>query len=392
MGALDGIRVLDLSTVVMGPYATQILGDWGADVIKIEEGGTDTSRHMGPGPAPYLSGVSMNLLRNKRSISVDLKTEAGLGIARAIAAEVDVVVTNLRPGPLARLGLSDDDLRPTNPGLIFCHAQGWSIESGKSDRPAYDDVIQTAAGLPFLQEAVTGEPALIPTIMADKVCGLTIANAVLAALVARGRTGVGQRVEVPMFDTALAFVLVEHLAAATTPGGKAGYPRILTPNRRAQRTLDGWIVILPYTNAHWRTMCASVDRLDLVDDPRFATPAARIMNSGPLYGALGEFLATRPTSYWVELCDAEGVPCEVAHSINDIVNDPALHMGVIVDDEHPVGGPYRRIASPVRFEGTPSASSVRHAPMPGGDTDEILRGLGHDDASIVALRSSGAVA
>ncbi len=390
-GALDGIRVLDLSSVVMGPYATQLLGDWGAEVIKIEDGGTDTARHMGPGPVPLLSGVALNLLRNKRSIVIDLKTSDGQAVARELTLASDVIVTNLRPGPLSRLGLSYDDLRGDHPGLIFCHAQGWALDSGESERPAYDDVIQTAVGIPFLQQTVTGEAALMPTLIADKVCGLMISNAVLAALVARAATGLGQRVEVPMFDTTLAFTLVEHLAAATTPGGLAGYPRILTANRKAHRTADGWIVVLPYSNAHWASICRSVDRLDLVNDVRFATPASRIMNADAMYGFLGEMFATRPTSAWVELCANEGVPYQIAHDLDAIVNDPALHRGVVIDDEHPLGGPYRRIASPVRFSETPAPPTVRPAPLPGADTDDILRSLGRDAAAIAALRRSGAV-
>ena len=391
-GALDGIRVLDLSTVVMGPYATQLLGDWGADVVKIEDGGTDTARHMGPGPVPGLSGVAMNLLRNKRSIVIDLKRSEGQGIARQLAMASDVVVTNLRPGPLRRLGLSYDELAVDHPSLVFCHAQGWSIDSGRSERPAYDDVIQTAVGMPFLQEIVTGEPVLMPTLIADKVCGLMICNAVLAALVARSVSGRGQRVEVPMFDTTLAFTLVEHLAAATIPGGVAGYPRILTANRRAHRTADGWIVVLPYSNGHWRSICDAVARPDLMDDTRFLTPAARIMHADAMYGLLGQMLATRTTEAWEQLCDDAGVPYQVAHSLDEIVSDPALHRGVLIDDEHPIAGPYRRIATPVRFSDTPAAATVRPASLPGADTDEVLRHLGHDDASIAELRLSGVVA
>ncbi len=391
MGALDGISVLDLSSVVMGPYATQLLGDWGASVIKIDDGDTDTARHMGPGPVRGLSGVALNLLRNKRSIVIDLKHPDGQAVARSLAAECDVVVTNLRPGPLQRLGLSYDDLRADHPELIYCHAQGWSIESGEADRPAYDDVIQTATGLASLQQIVTGQPALLPTLVADKVCGLMICNAVLAALVARSVSGLGQRVEVPMFDTTLAFTLVEHLAAATTPGGQAGYPRILTPNRRAHATLDGWIVVLPYSNAHWQAICDAVGRADLATDDRFASPAARIMHADAMYGFLGDILATRTTAAWADLCRTHDIPVAVAHGLDDIVGDPQLHRGVLIDDEHPVAGPYRRIASPVRFSGTPSSPVVRPAPLPGGDTDDILAELGFDHAGIASLRRNGVV-
>lgn len=385
-GALEGIRVLDLSSVVMGPYATQLLGDWGADVVKIDDGGSDTARHMGPGPVPGLSGVALNLLRNKRSIVIDLKTPDGVQIARQLAIQSDVVITNLRPGPLERLGLSYDDLSIDHPALIFCHAQGWSIDSGKSDRPAYDDVMQTAVGIPFLQQMVTGQPSLLPTLIADKVCGLMISNAVLAALVSRSVTGRGQRIEVPMFDTTLAFTLVEHLAAATVAGGAAGYPRILTANRRAHRTADGWIVVLPYSNAHWVSICEAVDRRELINDQRFMSPAARIMHADALYGLLGEMLATQRTEYWTDLCDRASVPYNVAHTLDEIVVDPALHGGVLIDDQHPDAGAYRRIASPVRFSETPAPTSVRPAPLPGADTDEVLADLRYTVDAIADLR------
>ncbi len=390
-GPLDGIRVIDLSTVVMGPYATQLLGDWGAEVIKVEDRKPDTARYMGPGPVPGLSGVALNLLRNKRSIVVDLKSADGLGLAKDLIRRADIVVTNLRPGPLQRVGLTYEDLCADNPRLIFCHAQGWSKESGWADRPAYDDVIQASTGAAFLQERVTGERALMPTIVADKVCGLMICNAVLAAVVARHSSGLGQCIEVPMFDTALSFLLVEHLAAATVAGGAAGYPRILTKNRRAHPTMDGWIVVLPYSNAHWRTICRFAERIDLEVDERFSTPARRITNADALYANLGALLGTRPTADWVELCESSDIPFAVVHDLDTIVTDPTLHRGVIIDDEHPVAGPYRRIASPVRFSGTPADPHVRPAPLAGADTDEILRLIGRSDEAIAELRASGVV-
>ena len=390
-GPLDGIRVIDFSTVVMGPYATQLLGDWGAEVVKIEDKVPDTARYMGPGPVPGLSGVALNLLRNKRSIVVDLKSVEGLRVAKELVGRADVVVTNLRPGPLQRLGLTYEDLCADDPRLIFCHAQGWSKESGWADRPAYDDVIQASSGAAFLQERVTGQPALMPTLVADKVCGLMICNAVLAAVVARHSTGLGQCVEVPMFDTTLSFVLVEHLAAAAVPGGMAGYPRILTRNRRAHATTDGWIVVLPYTNAHWRTICRFAERSDLEADERFSTPAKRISNADALYAILGALLATRTTAEWAELGESSDIPFAVVHDLDTIVTDPALHRGVIVDDEHPVAGPYRRIASPVRFSSTPADAHVRPAPLAGADTDEILRSIGRSPDAIAKLRADGVV-
>jgi crotonobetainyl-CoA:carnitine CoA-transferase CaiB-like acyl-CoA transferase len=391
MGPLDGIRVLDLTTVVMGPYATQTLGDWGADVITIEDGYSNAVRHMGPAVADGLSGVALNLLRNKRSICLDLKAADGQQIARTLANRSDVLVTNLRPGPLRRLGLSYEVLAAENPKLIFCHAQGWSVDSGDSDRPAYDDIMQAAIGLPFLQQTVTGESALLPTIVVDKVCGLTIAGAVTAALYAREKRGVGQRVEVPMFDTALAFTLVEHLAAATTGLGPAGYSRILAPSRRIYRTLDGWLLVFPYTTKHWTQLCEAVGRHDLALDERFATPTARSANANEMYGLVGTMLASRTTAEWIEFCTRADIPHHEAHSLAAIVDDPTLHRGVIQSAEHPDAGTYAHIAPPVRFSGSPLAEEPRPAPRPGADTDAILVELGYAPSEIEQFHAAQVV-
>ena len=235
-GPLDGIRVLDLTSVIMGPYATQIMGDLGADVISIEEAHGDTNRAMGLGPHRQLSGVSLNLLRNKRNVCVDLKTEEGRALFLDIGATADVVVTNLRPGPLRRLRLTYDDVRAVRPDVVFCEARGYREDSVKAEDPAYDDVIQAGSGMADVIEKVTGEPRVVPSIIADKVCGLTIVYAVLAALVHRERTGEGQRIEVPMLDAMQSFMLVEHAAGATTvpPVAPAGYGRVLSVHRGPQ--------------------------------------------------------------------------------------------------------------------------------------------------------------
>jgi crotonobetainyl-CoA:carnitine CoA-transferase CaiB-like acyl-CoA transferase len=242
-GALADVRVLDLTSVVMGPMATQILGDLGADVISVEDIGGDTNRFMGPGPHPQLSGVSLNLLRNKRNISLDLKHPDGREACLRLAERADIVITNLRPGPLGRLRLAYDDVRARNPRVIYCQAQGWPTDGQHGNRPAYDDVIQSAAGMADTYLQRDGVPAIVPSIVADKVSGLTIVYAVLAALHHRDRTGEGQRVEVPMVEAMQAFMLAEHGSAAIPepPIGGAGYTRVLSPNRRPQRTADGWI-------------------------------------------------------------------------------------------------------------------------------------------------------
>ncbi|HEY5336523.1 MAG TPA: CoA transferase, partial [Mycobacteriales bacterium] len=285
-GPLSGIRVLDLTSVVMGPWATAILGDLGADVITFEPPHGDTNRAMGAGPHPQLSGVSLNLLRNKRNIDLDLKTDGGRALLLRLAADCDVFVTNLRPGPLERMGATYEHVAAVRPDVVYCQAQGWPSDSADAGRPAYDDIVQAASGLADLAELAGGAaPALMPTILADKVSALTIAYAVLAALLHRERTGVGQRVEVPMVDAVRAFLLVEHGAAAIPqpPLGPAGYPRILSVERRPQRTVDGWVNLLPYSAAHYDFLFELGGRTDLVGDPRYAGGRERIANSSFLY-------------------------------------------------------------------------------------------------------------
>ena len=369
-GPLDGIRVLDLTSVIMGPYATQILGDLGADVISVEERHGDTNRVMGPGPHPQLSGVSMNLLRNKRNVCLDLKTEADRDLFLRIAATSDIVVTNLRPGPLARLRLTYDDVRAVRPDVIFCEARGFPDDSAQADDPAYDDVIQAGSGLADAIEQVSGEPRVVPSIIADKVCGLTIVYAVLAAVVHRQRTGEGQRVEVPMLDTMRAFTLVEHAAGATTipPLGPAGYSRVLSRFRGPQPTSDGWVCILPYTNRHWRTVLGHCGRLHLMEDPRMASGKARIANPDFSYGSLAEVLKERPTQEWMELCEANDVPATRIGRLDDIV-------AALPEANHPLAGAYREIPVPVRFSRTPG-SVRRPAPLIGQHTDEVRAEVG----------------
>ncbi|MFV0524762.1 MAG: CaiB/BaiF CoA transferase family protein [Acidimicrobiales bacterium] len=382
-GPLDGVRVLDLSSVVMGPLATQTLGDLGADVISIEGRDGDTNRAMGPGPAPGLSGVAMNLLRNKRSVGLDLKQAAGRDAVLALAATCDVVVTNLRPGPLARLGLTYHEVRAVRPDVVFCRAQGYPGDSDQADAPAYDDIIQSASGVGDLFARQGHEPALLPTLVADKVSGLTIASAVLAALYHRAVSGEGQEVEVPMIDVMRSFVLVEHGSAAIAepPVGPSGYQRILTPERRPQATSDGWINVLPYAAEHYVDLFTVGGRPELADDERFATRESRIANSGSLYREVARLLRHRTTEEWMEFCRDHAIPATRAATLDELVDA----LPVV---EHPEVGPYRQIPPPIRFGATP-ASVRRHASRLGQDGPDVLTEIGYTDDQIDRLRESG---
>lgn len=385
-GPLTGIRVLDLTSVVMGPWATAILGDLGADVITVEPPLGDTNRAMGAGPHPQLSGVSLNLLRNKRNIDLDLKTDGGRALLLRLAADCDVFVTNLRPGPLERMGATYEHVAAVRPDVVYCQAQGWPSDSDDAGLPAYDDIVQSASGLADLAELAGGTaPALMPTILADKVSALTIAYAVLAAIVHRERTGEGQRVEVPMVDAVRAFLLVEHGAAAIPrPAlGPAGYQRLLSVERRPQQTVDGWVNLLPYSAEHYDFLFDLGGRADLVGDPRYATGRARIAHSAFLYAQVRQIVATRTTADWLEICRTHGIPATAVGRLEDVV-------AALPEAEHPRAGRYKVVPPPARFGATPSTVR-RPAPLIGEHTDEVLAELGLTEAEIAGLYDSGAL-
>ncbi|HEY1826032.1 MAG TPA: CoA transferase [Acidimicrobiales bacterium] len=389
-GPLAGVRVLELASVIMAPYAGQILGDLGADVVKVEHGVIDNSRLMGGGPDPELSGIALNLHRNKRSLGLDVKARDGYDVLLRLLGTCDVFLSNVRPGALERLGLGYNDIAARFPSLVYCQSQGFATGSNEEDRPAYDDIVQAMTGLARLNEEVLGRSAFVPTLIGDKVAGLTIAYAVLAALVHRDRTGEGQRVEVPMFNSVLSFNLVEHLSRATVPDGPAGYARILSPARGPQRTKDGYVAIMPYTDANWSALCRSIGREDVLDRPWFKDYATRNRESDRVFADLAEIAATRTTEEWMAICEENDIPASRVPSLDEIVTDPSLHRGVIGSAQHPVVGEYRQIASPVRFSRTPT--SIRHpAPVVAQDTRAVLGELGYSPEEIAALEESGAI-
>jgi crotonobetainyl-CoA:carnitine CoA-transferase CaiB-like acyl-CoA transferase len=380
-GALAGLRVIELATVIMAPYACQILGDLGADVIKVEAADGDHSRVMGGGPHPQLSGVALNLHRNKRSLVLDLHDPLAHATFLKLLDTADVFVTNFRPRALSKLALDYASIGPARPGLVYCEAHGFSLESGEADLPSYDDIVQAATGLPALAEAATETANYLPTIIGDKVTGLTIAYAVLAALIHRMTTGEGQRVEVPMFDAVLGFNLVEHLSRAVVPGGKAGYNRILNPFRRPHRTKDGYVAMLPYSDQSWSDLYHAVGHEHELSDPWFQE---RLQNPRPVYASLGKILATRTTAEWLDLAARLGIPAGPVPSVDEIINDPAQHRGVLSEHDHPAVGRYRQITPPARFDRSP-ASVRRHAPLVGEDTLEVLREIGLSEDEIGQL-------
>ena len=398
------MRVLDLTSVVMGPMATQILGDLGAEVISVESGRGETNRIMGPGSHPQLSGIALNLLRNKRNVAIDLKAPEGRAAVLRIAATCDVVVTNLRPGPLRRLRLTYDDVRAVRPDVVFCRAQGFPSDSERAEDPAYDDIVQAAAGMADVVHRASGTPAQIPSLIADKVSALTIVYAVTAALFHRQRSGQGQEIEVPMIDAFSAFVLVEHGGGAVPrpPVGPAGYPRVLTPDRRPLRTADGWAALFPYKPAQIEALLAAggpeaADRQPASDaTPATDAPAAADGHAadaatgggtdyrgtpGLLYRHLDAVTPSRTTEAWLAFCREEGIPASPVTTLEELVE-------ALPEAHHPEAGDHKVIPPPVRFSATP-AGVRRPAPLAGQHNREVLAEVGVSEAEIDALEASG---
>jgi crotonobetainyl-CoA:carnitine CoA-transferase CaiB-like acyl-CoA transferase len=390
-GPLDGLKVVELATTLMAPYAGQTLGDMGASVIKIEGFEGDTNRSMAGGGHPELSGLALNLHRNKRSIALNLKAESGRAAALRLILDADVVITNMRHSALQRLGLDYDSISADAPRLVYVEAHGFTLASGKAEDPSYDDTIQALTGLPRLNERVGNGVFFLPTLLADKVSGLAMVQGALGALVSRGVTGRGQRVEVPMFDTILAFTLTEHIGMAAFPGGAAGYSRILTANRGPHRTSDGWLAMMPYTDRHWESLFKEAGREDLLASPWHAGMAARLREADIVYGELKTVIERRTTAEWLETCRRIDVPVAEVPTIDEIVADPALHHGVIRIDEHPVIGEYRVIRSPIVYYDTPLGEHVRPAPLIGADAAEVLREVGMSDDEIHQMIADGAL-
>jgi crotonobetainyl-CoA:carnitine CoA-transferase CaiB-like acyl-CoA transferase len=381
-GPLDGIRVLDLTSVVMGPLATQILGDLGADVITVESRDGDINRVMGRGPLRGLSGVSLNLLRNKRNISLDIAHPDGRAALLRVAAGCDVFVTNLRPGSVGRLRLRYPDVAAVRPDVVYCQAHGFPSDSPLADAPAFDDIIQAACGVPDVMRLANGRSDIMPTLLADKVSGLVLAYSIMAALVHRARTGEGQRVEVPMADAMRAFLLVEHGGAAIPqpPRGPAGYQRILTPLRGALQTADGWIAVMPHREAHWAALLHAAGYDELVGDPRLSNRSlAREPGFG--YATLGRVLATKTTADWLALCADAGIPAAAAPGLEELID-------ALPEADHPDAGRYKVIPPPARFSATPAAVR-RPAPLAGQHTREILAEAGLTEEEIARLAEAG---
>ena len=394
-GPLDGVRILDLTTVVMGPYATQILADYGADVIKLEPPEGDLMRNNAPMRSKGMGHIFMNANRNKRSVALDLKSGAGRAACLAIARGADVLVYNIRPQAMARLGLAYENLRAVNEKMIYVGCFGYSQRGPYAAKAAYDDMIQGAAGIPWLlQKQGAAEPRYAPMIVAYRSVGQQVAGAVSAALYHREKTGKGQRVDVPMFEHLLQMVLGDHLGGYTfePQHGEPGYHRILAPDRRPYQTKDGYVCTLIYNDKQWKGFFQIIGRPEKFDDPKFSSQEVRSKHYGEAYAFVAEELKKRTTAKWLEVLERADIPVQRMNSLDDIVANPHLAaIGYLKSIEHPSEGRIKSLAVP--SEWSESAPEYRrHAPRLGEHTREVLREAGLADAQIDRLVESGAAA
>jgi crotonobetainyl-CoA:carnitine CoA-transferase CaiB-like acyl-CoA transferase len=393
MGPLAGIKVIDLTSVLMGPFATQYLGDFGADVIKVEPPAGDMVRMIGPSRSPAMGALFLNSNRSKRSVVLDLKTPEGRALLLDLCRDADVMVYNVRPAAMKRLGLSWEEVHAVNPRLIYAGLYGYGQRGRYAARPAYDDLIQGGAALSHLfMLSGAGEPRYVPAAIADRIVGLTGLSGILAAIIERDRSGRGQRVDVPMFETMVNFVLSDHLGGLSfvPPVGPGGYARLIAENRRPLPTADGHVCALVYTDDQWRRFLAAIGQADLAEtDGRFASFAARMENISYVYRWLTGIFRMRTSGEWIDLLDAADVPVMAMHTFETVLNDPHLaDVGFFNTVEHPSEGATLAMANPVEMSATPIEIS-RFAPMFGEHTVEVLQELGVPEDRIASLLDRG---
>jgi len=389
-GPLTGVKVIDLTTVVMGPFATQILAELGADVIKIEPHEGDNMRHAGPMKSTGMGYMFLNLNRGKRGIVLDLKQPEGRQALMRLLPSTDVLIYNVRPQAMARLGLSYEAVREVNPRILYVGAYGYSQRGPYAAKAAYDDLIQGAAGVPWLASRNGAEaPRYAPVNLADRITGLHAVYAVTSALFHRERTGGGQAVEVPMFESVAHFVLGDHSAGLTydPPIADPGYARLLA--RRPYATRDGYICVLVYNDKQWNSFFDAIGRPEMMSDARYSSQANRAKHIAEIYDALADLLKTRTTAEWRALLEKADIPVSAMNSIEDVVHDPHLSAsGFFAKERHPTEGDLLAPRTPTNWsESQPDAP--RPAPRLGEHSREVLREAGYSESEISELARSG---
>jgi len=412
-GPLAGVRILDLSSIVLGPLATLTLAGLGAEVIKIEAPDGDNVREAGSmrvdahgNEHEKMGHVFMHNNRGKKSVVLDLKKPAAQQALLALAKDADVLLSNIRPAAMDRLGLGYDALAAVNPRLVYVTACGYSARGPYAERPAYDDLIQGATGLPWLlQQAGADEPMYAPVSIADRVTGLHVAYSISAALFARERSGRGQHVEVSMFESVAHFVLADHMAGRTFAAGvngervstgangegEAGYDRLLSAHRRPYRTADGYLCVLIYNDKHWRTFLGAIGKPELfTESPLFSSQRSRSRHIREVYEWVASVMRTRTSAQWKALLEEADIPYQAVNSMEDLLNDPHLNAtGFISEETHPSEGRIRTLGNPTTWSGTP-LPTLAPTPRLGEHSLEVLRSVGYSDDDVQRLLEEGA--
>lgn len=393
-GPLAGVRIIDLTAVILGPYCTQTLGDMGADVIKVEAPEGDIARAAGPSRSPGMGPLHLNANRNKRSIVLDLKQPEARAALLRLVAGADVFVHSMRPQAIDKLGLAYADLVAVKPDIIHCSLWGFGSTGPYAERPAYDDVIQGLSGLADLAARRSGgAPELAPAIIADKTTGLMAVGAITAALYHHAKTGQGQAVEVPMLETMVSYNLVEHLFGAVFEphDGAMGYGRALASHRKPHRTADGYMVVLPYTSRQWQGFLEAAGLGARKDEPWTQDANLRSRMADELYGMIGSAMGQFTSAEWSRLLDKADVPNVAVATLEDLLVDPHLAAtGFFKTYDHPTEGRLRTTDVPVRMSVTPGEAVRRPPPRLGGDTRSVLAEAGFTTVEIDALLASGA--
>lgn len=374
-GPLSGVRVIDLTAMVMGPYCTQIMADMGADVIKIEAPAGDNTRFISVGPEPGMGGVFVNVNRGKRSIILDLRSAEGKAALQALITDADVFIHSMRSKAITKLGFGYDDVAAINPAIVYTNCYGYGRRGPDADLTAYDDTIQAECGLPFVQQQLTGESNYVGTIIADKVAGMTALYATMMALFHRERTGEGQEVEVSMFETMAAFMLVEHANGAMFEPAlsPAVYPRAVAPNRKPYKTKDGQISALIYNDKQWNAFIKAVQ--PAWAGPHYATLAQRAQDIDKVYSLLADTFLERTTQEWLELFRHNDIPAAPVRTLDELFDNPHLNAVGFFETVDSHNGPVRFPGVPTWFSKTPG-SVAGPAPRLGENTEEVLAQLG----------------